>query len=518
MSTSQPAMPTPANDLRSNTTWAFICCLLAATLVMGAGWGIRGSFGHSRGAMMPGAMLGLVIACCAGRSDWWQRAPLIGLLAGIGWAFGGASSYGLLVGYTMKPELSTSVYGYFGLMVVGCLYSGIGCGLLGLALTQSRRFLEAAMWPMIIIYSTWLVLDWTGVTGWSLDLVAKDPDRPEETAWLFDTLWICALATIPLSAAMCLIPRWRGPATLFLLMSLGWWLSIGLLIGAAGLRINTGRNDSWAGVLGILLGLMVYLVWQRNRAALMLVGYGLVSGAVGFPLGQLLHALGLSQWGPFGSVPFLAELGHWTVMEQTFGYLMGFGAALGCMRLVRGGLAAAPEDAPGGWLNAFSVWVLLGGLLAINSRTNFRNWMELELLTPTTMNQPTELILNISCLIWLGIFAWIIWMQQRGKVDLCPASSFGRSQLLAIVMIVAVFLLYLLLPSLRLPTWLMIVAALMIGILCIVHARPAEVPPAELHDCRSSRWNLGWGFVVSCICVPLLIAALGFITVNIPRP
>ena len=44
--------------------------LVGVTMIMAAGWGIRGAFGHSRGAMMPGAMLGLSLAACSLRADW----------------------------------------------------------------------------------------------------------------------------------------------------------------------------------------------------------------------------------------------------------------------------------------------------------------------------------------------------------------------------------------------------------------------------------------------------------------
>lgn len=497
------------------STAAVFTCLVAATLVMGAGWGIRGSFGHSRGAMMPGAMLGLVLAACAGRPDWWRRGPIIGLLAGIGWAFGGASSYGKLIGYTFEPQLSTSLYGYAALLVVGALYSGVGCGLLGLALTQSRSFLERALWPLVILYGSWMLLSWSGVTAWSLERFAKNPDLPNETAWLFDTLWICALASLVLGGLMLLVPRWRPVAALVVCMAAGWWVAMAMIPGAIGFRINPSRNDSWAGVLGIQLGLIAYLIATRNRASLMLVGYGLLSGGIGFPLGQLLQVLGRQQWGPMASVPFLAELDHWTLMEQTFGYCMGLGAAFGVLRLVQGGLRPAVEDVTGGWLNTFAVWIMLGLLLALNLPTNYRNWLRFELLKTDTMGLPSGELLTWVVLLCLLLLGWVLVVQKLGKVDLLPASAKGRQQLLTLVMLVAVPTIFFLLPSLKLPTSIMFVVAIGTGGLCVLHAGQTETPPATAPGSDASCWRLGWRHLGLWMLVPALLAGLAYVSLQL---
>ena len=497
---------------------------------MGAGWGIRGSFGHCRGAMMPGAMLGLVLAVCAGRKDWWRRSPLIGLLAGIGWAFGGSSSYGLLVGYTLKESLSTSVYGYFALMIVGALYSSIGCGLYGLALTQRRSFLENSLWPLAITYLVWLALDWAGVTAWGLSLVQKDPNFPEATHWLFDTVWVYALASLPVSCLLMLVKKWREPAILMLLMTLGWWLVSFAITGAIGFRINPSRNDSWAGVAGILLGLVAYLSWKQNRATLQLVCYGLIAGGVGFPIGQFLQAMGRLKFGPMASVPFLSELNHWTLMEQTFGYCMGLGAALGTLKLIRRGLAPPEEDCGNCKLNWVSAWILLGVLLVFNAGTNYRRWQELELAKPTVMNVSTSVILFWVAILWLAILGWTLYAQRKKLVDLLPSTPKGKAQMLALLMMMAVMSLYFMLPSLGLPTSLMFVGAFSVTGLCVMHSGSLSSSLADSIDPQhaatktpnpvrenADTWRLGWGWVVTGVLVILLQCLLGYATTYLIR-
>ena len=66
---------TPAKPLG---TLAMVQLLVAVPLIMAAGWGIRGSFGHSRGAAMPGGMLGLCLAVMSMRADWWKRGAILG--------------------------------------------------------------------------------------------------------------------------------------------------------------------------------------------------------------------------------------------------------------------------------------------------------------------------------------------------------------------------------------------------------------------------------------------------------
>ena len=46
-----------------------ILLCLSAALIMAMGWGVRGAYGHSTGAAMPGALVSLVICLCAHRHN-----------------------------------------------------------------------------------------------------------------------------------------------------------------------------------------------------------------------------------------------------------------------------------------------------------------------------------------------------------------------------------------------------------------------------------------------------------------
>ena len=105
-------------------------------LILGLGWAIRGHFGHEWGAAWAGVMGGLAMLVAAKRKDWWQHAPVLSLLAGVGWAVGGMMSYGLVVGYCKGPEFGNVAYGYAMLALIGGLYGCIGGGLFGLGLAS----------------------------------------------------------------------------------------------------------------------------------------------------------------------------------------------------------------------------------------------------------------------------------------------------------------------------------------------------------------------------------------------
>lgn len=496
--------------------------IVACGLIMAAGWGIRGSFGHSRGAMMPGAMLGLTLAACSLRSDWWNRAAILGFLAMIGWGFGGVSSYGLLIGYSMGGTYTNSLYGFASLFLVGSLYCGIGAGCVALGLTERRRLLESAVAPLITIYSTWLLLEFSGATAWSHSLFAKESPESLQTAWLYDSLWLPTLVALLYGLIFAWGPvKYREVGSLIVMMSIGWWLATAVLIGGLGLRINPGRSDAWAGCLGVQLGMIFFLWRRRNRAALMLTSYGLLSGGLGFAVGEFIQVLGRAKWGPIGWYPALQEFGYWTVMEQFFGLCMGLGVALGAVRLIRGGLARPEEDGSSQLFNGFAVFCLLGLLFAINARTNVGAWLKDGGLPSLTMGYSSVGVLWAFRIFALGLLLFAIVRVARGKLHCLPATALGRAQALCVLVIGMVLSLYLMLPGLPVPTVLMFFVALGIGV-AIVLSLPEravdEGPGGRQVGAESALWSLGWRHwgLWSLAPVVLLLLAYGAMHMELP--
>ncbi len=144
--------------------------ILFVSLTLGLGWAIRGHFGHEWGAAWAGVMAGLAVVAVSRRPDWTVRAPVVGALAGVGWAVGGMMSYGRVVGFCRGAYFLDVYYGLLMLAVIGGLYGLIGGGFLGLGLETTERrkpdwaalitqMVAAAMlaWGLLIYQLEWLM-------------------------------------------------------------------------------------------------------------------------------------------------------------------------------------------------------------------------------------------------------------------------------------------------------------------------------------------------------------------------
>ncbi len=111
---------------------------LAAVALVGVagtiGWGIRGSYGHEKGAALPGAMIALSICLLSGRADWQETSLFVAMVAAAGIAFGGCMSYGRVTAYARSTSYPNVLYGLVCLFLIGGLWGGVGGAALGLVL------------------------------------------------------------------------------------------------------------------------------------------------------------------------------------------------------------------------------------------------------------------------------------------------------------------------------------------------------------------------------------------------
>ena len=125
---------------------------LFVALAVGLAWGIRGDFGHSIGAMYPGAVLGLAFAYVSGQAAMMRWAPILGAVGGLGISLGGAMSYGILHGYAQSDTFINYAYGYFTLILEGGAWGALGCAALGLVLeTERPGWLELLLMTVAMI-------------------------------------------------------------------------------------------------------------------------------------------------------------------------------------------------------------------------------------------------------------------------------------------------------------------------------------------------------------------------------
>jgi hypothetical protein len=497
------------NTRTSNFTWIGI---LLSGLAMSVGWGFRGDYGHEAGAMVPGALLGLAICLASGRRDWWERASIMAMFGGIGWAFGGQMSYGIVIGYTASDSFLNVAYGYAGLFLIGALWGGIGSGILAQSITQSRSSLEKFAGPLVALWVVWFVVDMSGLT-----------DYLSETCYLHDTDWFAASSALLVAGAYALIvPRARPACFFIIILAVGWWAGYIILTVVLGLHMTPPRSDNWSGCVGLFVALIIYLIRRRDRAALILALFGFLAGGVGFAVGDFVQMLGRAQWGPIGGLSTLQGLDYWKWMEQLFGLIMGLGVGCAFLRGVRRKLAPPDENQTGGYLNTIALLFLLLVMFWSNLFKNVRNWAKDNNIPDLFFNVQTEWWFLFVGLLLSAIVLVAIIRHRRQVLPLAPASAFGRGQLLflLILWIAVVGAFVQAFPRMDhkgvffVHTSFWITAGISSLIVLILSGQPAHLPEAQLLP-SDSPWKPGIWFWISWLLIPALIFLLAYLTINL---
>lgn len=246
-------------------------------LAMWLGWGIRGQIGHERGAMIPGALVGLSLALTSSDPEVRRRAGLLGASGAMGTSFGGTETYGQTIGLTMD-ETRDETYWW---------------GMLGLAVKGGA---------------------WIGLSGTYLGMASGDRDyTPSELLWMtgaMNALWHLGVETFNRPHQ----PPDKLPRIYF------------------SSRSGTPpRPEVWAGQWLALAGLLSYaLLVKGDRAAGIMGAYGILGGAVGFSGAQAIQAAlrarreRLPEW-------FRRYVDVWKIMETGFGLIAGTYLGAGAM-------------------------------------------------------------------------------------------------------------------------------------------------------------------------------------------
>jgi len=486
--------------------------ILLSGLAMSVGWGFRGDYGHEAGAMVPGALLGLAICLASGRRDWWRRASIMAMCGGIGWAFGGQMSYGIVIGYTASDSLPDVAYGYAGLFLIGALWGGIGSGILAQSVTQPRSCLERFAGPLVALWLVWFAMDMSGLT-----------DYLSETWYLHDTDWVAASSAFLVAGVYALIVhRDRSACVFILILAVGWWAGYIILTVVLGLHMTPPRSDNWSGCVGLFVALVIYLIRRRNRAALILGLCGFLAGGVGFAVGDFVQMLGRAQWGPIGRLSVLQGLDYWKWMEQLFGLIMGLGVGYAFLRGMRRKLVPPEENQSGGYLNTIALLFLLLVMFWSNLSKNVENWAKDDHIPDLFFNIRTEWwFLLIGLLFSATVFVAIL-RHRRQALPLAPAGAFGRGQLLflLILWIAVVGAFVQAFPRMDhqgiffVHTSFWITAGIASLIVLMLSDKPRPLPEAQLIASDHS-WKPGIRFWISWLLIPVLIFVLAYLTISL---
>lgn len=195
--------------------------IFLSALALSIGWGIRGNFGHEYGAMIPGALAGIVVCLLSGRADWRERVAYFGFFGAVGWAFGGSMSYGQVLGFVHSAHAPTQYYGFFCLFIIGFLWGGIGGAGTAFPAVAPRDRMTEVFRPLVWILVVWFLLDYVALPAFETweSSYAQTWRRQASALYWFDADWFAAVSAL---VALGLYDLWdrrfRGAGLLLLLV------------------------------------------------------------------------------------------------------------------------------------------------------------------------------------------------------------------------------------------------------------------------------------------------------------
>ena len=253
-------------------------------LAMALGWGIRGQFGHERGAMIPGVLTAMAVALVSTDPNKRNRVAALGVAGGLGLAVGGVMSYGKITGFMEHRE--TLARGIFLLGAKGAIWGGIGGAVFGMALSRVRyRWLDL-LW-LLPVFAFWFA---TGNVPSGESLSDGDMSKTLGVTLLALLVWlrfvkndraavlfgICSLVGFgvgfPSATALCkwgehttiVVDWWKvAEMTWGLCGGLGWGLAAYLIDeeGEGPRRIRWGL-PTWLGLFYVVGFVPMWNVWN----------------------------------------------------------------------------------------------------------------------------------------------------------------------------------------------------------------------------------------------------------------
>jgi hypothetical protein len=281
MSKSSVAEPWNSDELPNRWGKPWILVLVGA-LAGGAGWGIRGQYGHESGASMAALHVALVLGM-------WLSSivPPLRLLRALGMAvaaagYGGCMTYGQTLGLTQDAALVGNWdawrWGMTGVFLKGGLWIAFFGLFLGIGLSR-KNYLTADIAVMAVLSVFVLFI------GVAMFNEPFDPSQKKLPAIYFSDSWI-----------------WEPDAEL------------------------SPRRERWGGLLLILIFWLSWCVAEkRDLLPLRFAIAGFIAGGSGFFLGQCLQSW--NAWTPGFLSFFKPGINWWNFMETTFGFIWGGGMA-----------------------------------------------------------------------------------------------------------------------------------------------------------------------------------------------
>ena len=248
-----------------------VLCVLLTSLASCYAWGMRGAvIGGEKGAMLPGAFIGLVLGCFSGLDP--INVAASGLM---GMTFGGTETYGETIGFVLHRgrEDYNPVKGYAGLAFKGALWFAVCGAFLGISLSYG-------VYKQSDIYLFCLLIPVMQLVG---QLVFNRPYNREKNKY----------------------PK---------------------------IYFSKTRREEWGGNLLMLIALAVTALIKKDYFTLILIAGGLVFGAIGWLAGMRAFVATVFPLKNgkylFGKAYHKGIIDGWKIMEFILGAFGGFGLSL----------------------------------------------------------------------------------------------------------------------------------------------------------------------------------------------
>lgn len=249
-----------------------LICVLFTTLAASYGWGMRGALiGGEKGAMLPGAFIGLVLSHFSG--PYAGFAPVAAGLMGM--TYGGTEPYGETIGMVLHRGRADyrPIKGYFGLAFKGALWFSICGGFIAMSFSYnvySSR--DIAIFCVLI------------------------PVVQQIGYWIFNT---------PYDKKKGVYPK---------------------------IYFSLTRREEWGSNLTLLIAMITMAVIRNDGFALLMIMFGFFFGGIGWIVAMKCYVLSVFPLANgrylFGKLYFNNQIDGWKIMEFVLGAFGGFGLSL----------------------------------------------------------------------------------------------------------------------------------------------------------------------------------------------
>ncbi len=260
------------------TVSEIIFAIFITALAVSYGWGMRGCvIGGEKGAMLPGALLGLFLAKFSGMPAVADNAFIFSTVGCLAMGYGGFEPYGQTMEMVISPK--SDIYnprrGYTGLMLKGANWFGICGALLGMSFSAMAGEIYKS-WEIIVIF---VLIPFIQVLG--IRIFNKPYDKADK-----------------------IYPK---------------------------IYFSRDRREEWGGNLLTLATLMIAFAVKGDWFSLIFGVAGIVSGAVGWAVSIWLYYITAlprkSGKFIFGKAQANGFIDNWKIMEFSLGFLGGGGLA-----------------------------------------------------------------------------------------------------------------------------------------------------------------------------------------------